>query len=135
MTRVGCRSWLVLATMLFLLTASLPAVGASPKYLTTGITSSGLKETTLEGYQGVLVNYTSTYSSPFAAFVYMDVVNSAGQTVYWNLGYCSFQPIQKVGCFVAIGTTLLKGIYNVRIFATTNSSVPVSVTSSLQMTV
>ena len=125
----------LLASCLLAASTAMPmANGATGPYLTIGIAQSAIKQTTINGYNGVLVNYTSTYSSPIGAFVYLDLASSAGQTVYWNVGACNFAPGQKAQCFVVIASTVPKGIYSASVFATTNSSIPISATASLQVT-
>ena len=129
------RLSIVLAVTLVLLSAILPVAGLSTaSYLTTGIKQSGMKQATIHGYSGILVNYTSSYSSSFTAFLYVNVVNSAGQTVYWNIASCSFNPNQMVPCFVTLSSSVPAGTYTARVFATSTSNVPVSVTSSLSVT-
>ena len=111
------------------------ANGVSATYLTTGIAQSSIKQAVINNYNGVLVGYTNTYTSSFSAFVYLDLVNSAGQTIYLNVGSCSFAPSQTVPCFVAISPSVPKGTYTAQVFATTVTSVPVSIPGSLKVTV
>lgn len=127
---------MVFAFSMVMLSAMAPAWPyASPSsYLTTGVTQSGIKQTIIGGYTGVLVNYTNSYSSSFSGFVYLDVVNSAGQTVYWNLTSCPFNAAQKAQCFVAISPSPAAGNYTASVFATTTSSVPVSASSPMKLT-
>ena len=135
MTRGLLRISLVLAVGLGLVLTSVPPVGAaSPTYLTTGIVQSGVKQTIIGNYQGVLVNYTNTQPTSVSAFVYLDLVNSAGQTVYWNLGTCTFGASQKVKCFIAISGTISRGTYTAWVFATTDTEVPVSTSTSVRVT-
>jgi len=108
--------------------------GATSPYLTIGVTRSAIKQSIVGGVNGVLVNYTSSYSKSIGTFVYLDLANSGGQTVYWNVATCAFAATQKVQCFVPIASTVAKGIYNATVFVTTNSSVPISATSSIQVT-
>ena len=111
------------------------ANGVSNAYLTTGVTQSSLKQTVIGTYDGVLVSYTNTYSSSFSAFVYLDLINPAGQTIYLNVGSCSFAAHQTLPCFAAISPSVPKGTYTALLFATTDTSVPVSATGSLKVTV
>jgi hypothetical protein len=111
------------------------ASGATNSYLTTSVSQSGIEQKTINISNGVLVNYTSTYSSSLVAFVYLDLANSAGQTIYWNVASCTFAANQMVQCFVIIASTVPKGIYTASVFATTTSSVPLSTTSSVQVTI
>ena len=55
------------------------------------------------------------------------------QTVYWNVGYCAFAPAQPVQCFVNIPSSVPPGNYTALIFATTNSSIPISTSTSLRV--
>ncbi len=124
-----------LAASLLTVSLAVPIVnGATSAYLTIGITQSAIKQTTVNGFSGVLVNYTSTYSASIGTFIYLDLVNSGGQTVYWNVGTCNFAANQRVQCFVPIVSAVAKGMYTASVFVTTNSSIPISATSSLQVT-
>ena len=125
----------MLAGLLMLSMVMPVASGASTSYLTTGLVQSNIKQTAISGYDGVLVNYTNTYSSSFGAFVYLDLVNSAGQTVYWNVGGCSFSARQTASCFVVISSAVPKGVYTAQVFAATSTDVPVSASGSLKVTV
>jgi len=124
----------LLAALLLALSTAVPANAVATTYLTGGITQSAIKQSIVNGFGGVLVNYTSTFSSSIATFVYLDLTNSGGQTVYWNLGTCAFAANQSVQCFVPIASTVGKGSYTAYVFVTTNSSIPISMTSSLQVT-
>jgi hypothetical protein len=93
-----------------------------------------MKETTIGQYTGVLVNYTNGFSTQFNSFVYMDLVNQAGQTVYWSVSTCSFSAGKGAQCFVAFSSAP-SGNYTADLFATSESSVPVSTTSSLAVTI
>jgi len=125
----------LLAACILALSTAVPAVnGATNPYLTVGIIQSAIKQSTVNGIAGVLVNYTSSYSTSIGTFVYLDLANSAGQTVYWNVGTCAFTADQKVQCFVPIASTVAKGNYTASVFVTTNSNIPISRTTSLQVT-
>ena len=126
----------LLAACLLTISAAVPvASGVASSYLTIGIAPSADKQATVGQVNGVLVNYTSSYSKPIGTFVYMDLANSAGQTVYWNVATCAFAANQKVQCFVPIASSVAKGIYNATVFLTTNSSIPISTTTFLQVTI
>jgi hypothetical protein len=138
MAMISAKSGAASVTAITLLALSMlipAASGATSGYLTTGVTQSAIKQATINNYKGVLVNYTSTYSTPLGAFVYLDVVNSAGQTVSWSVGYCSFGAGQKVQCFVTISPTVQTGNYTAWVFATTNSSIPISTFNSVKVTI
>lgn len=131
MQQTVLRASIVFALGLVGLSAVAPATSQTATYMTTGLVQSGIKQSTIGGYNGVLVNYTSSYSSSFTALVYMDVINSLGQSVSWSVVTCSFSANQKVACFVVASSAIPTGMYTANVFATTSSSVPVSVTSSL----
>ncbi len=122
----------VFALGLIVLASVVPAY-ASP-YLTTSISQTGIKATSISGYSGVLVDYNDTSSTSFVGFVYLALVNSMGQTVYVNIGTCNFSAGHVVGCFVGVSPTVAAGTYSARVFATTTASVPVSATGSIQLT-
>lgn len=113
-----------------------PAVfAAAPTYPANAITKTAIVQAKIGGYQGVLVNYTSSFSSSFDGFVYMDLTNSAGQTVAWAAGYCSFSPGAKAQCFAAVPLSLASGSYTASVFVVTSTGVTVSGTSSLKVTI
>lgn len=122
-----------LAVLMLLPTAPLGSA-ASPAYLTNGVSQSGMKLVTIDSHQGVLANYTSTYSGSFDGFVYLALTNTAGQTAYWNVASCSFNGNQTVQCFVTISPTVPSGTYTAWVFVTTAAKVPVSLESSLNVT-
>ena len=93
-----------------------------------------MKLVTINNYQGVIVNYTSTYSGSFSGFVYLALANRAGQTVYWNVASCSFSGSQTVQCYVSISPLVPSGTYTARVFVTTAARVPVSPVSSFTAT-
>ena len=90
-----------------------------------------MKLVTINNYQGVIVNYTSTYPGSFNGFVYLALANRAGQTAYWNVASCSFSGNQTVQCYVSISPLVPSGTYTARVFVTTAVRVPVSSVSSL----
>ena len=115
--------------------SAVPLSGATtPVYLTSAVSQSGMKLVTINNYQGLIVNYTSTYAGSFNGFVYLALTNHAGQTSYWNVASCSFSGKQEVQCFVAISPTVPTGTYTARVFVTTAALIPVSSTSSLAVT-
>jgi hypothetical protein len=112
---------------------AVPVQAATPNYPNTAVTQSGLKQVTINGYKGVLVNYTSSLSSSFAGIVYMDLFNSVGQVVYWNLGSCSFSQNTLVKCFVSISPSVASGSYTAAIFAVTSTGIALSSTNSVKV--
>lgn len=116
-----------------LILANVPVIhAATPQYLTTNVTDSGLRLATIDGYSGALANLTNTTPASLQAFIYMDLTNHAGQTVYWNFGACTLDSAQMVQCFVPFVTSLT-GNYTVTVFATTDTNVPISTSSSYQV--
>jgi len=131
MTQKGYSRYLVLALSLSVLMLTVPSVGqTAPAYLTTSVTSTGMKQTILGGYSGVLLNYTNTLSSPLTTLIYMDVLNSAGQVAGVNVATCNFASNQTVRCFVVFPPSVPSGNYTVEVFATTPSGVPISETQT-----
>ncbi len=128
------RFLVLIAASFLVLSAALPAIGlTTPTYPTTSLTASSMKEAEIGGYTGIAINYTSTMSSPLTAFVYLDLVNSLGQTAYVNIGTCDVSTSQNNTCFVPIFAVLPTGVYTALVFATTTTSVPVSHFSTLQI--
>ena len=125
---------LLLAGVLTLFAVAPLGAAASPAYTTNAISQSGMKLVTINSYQGVMVNYTSTYSGSFNAFVYLALISHSGQVAYWNVASCSFTGSELVQCFVSISPSVPSGAYTAHVFATTAMHVPVSSTSSLPVT-
>ena len=119
--------------VLFVTAAAPIALGSTTTYLTSTLAPAGAGQATINGYNGVLANYTSSASTRMGGFVYLDLANSANQTVYWNVAYCSFAGSQNTQCFVVISSTVPKGNYTASVFAATNSSIPISTTSSFSV--
>ena len=132
--RLYLRGVLFAFIVLMLLPTAPLGSAASPAYLTNGVSQSGMKLMTIDTYQGVLVNYTSTYSGSFNGFVYLALTNTAGQIAYWNVASCSFAGSQTVQCFVTISPTVPPRTYTAWVFVTTAARVPVSLASSLNVT-
>jgi hypothetical protein len=123
---------LLVVAGLLLVSLAVPATAASStNYLTTTLVQSGVTQTTINGFPGVLVNYTNSLTVSLNTFIYLDLVNSVGQTVYWNVETCIFASIQKVQCFVPITPTLPSGTYSARVFATSSTYVALSTTTTL----
>ncbi len=128
------RGTLVLALGLIVLSGALPALAQStPTFATTSLSQSGIKQANIGGYLGVQVNYTSHLSSPLLAFVYLNLVNPSGQTVYVGIGSCNLTPSQSSQCFVALSPSLPAATYTAHVFAVTTDNVPVSTTGTLQV--
>lgn len=116
--------------MLVALMTPVASASAPSSYLTTGFVGYGAAKTTIAGFTGVVINYNNTYSVSFSAFVYLVLVNSAGQTVYWTAAGCSVPGNSPGQCFVPIYGAL-SGTYTANLFATTNFGVPISVVDTL----
>lgn len=110
------------------------ALAATAAYPTSAITKLASVQTQVGGFQGVLMNYTSSFSSSFEGFVYMDLTNGAGETVAWNLGSCSFSPGTTNQCFVPVPLSVTSGTYTASVFVVTSTGIPVSTTASLKVT-
>ena len=127
---------LVVALVLFVLTTAVPMTGgATAKYLTTDATLSSAQQKVIGGYDGVLINYTSAIPSDVTVVVYLDLVNQAGQTVYWNSDSGSLHFTQTNQCFVLISSAAPSGTYGAYFFATTSTGVPISAYKGILVTV
>lgn len=126
-------SFQVLAFALAVLAASLGGVAASsggPVFNNTLVAVSAT-QTTVLGQHGVSVTYNNTLAQVVNATVFASFQNSAGNTVYYSFFTTSFQPKQEQTFF--FGPTLPSGSYSARIFAINWSDVPLSVTSTVQV--
>lgn len=127
---------LVFVACFSLVMLAFPALAqSSPAYPTTALAPSTLKETILQGYPGVLVDYNNTLSSSYTAAVFVDLTNSAGQVVSLSVGSCAFSGSQTTSCFVAFSPSTPSGSYKATVFVVSSSYVPLSVTSTLTVTV
>jgi len=119
------------AVCLLILAGAVPAFATS--YLTTTVAPTGLKQTTLNGFGLVQVNYTDSSSASFTGFIYLDLFNSTGRSVFVGIGSCAFVPSQDSTCYVALPLSISPGTYTAKVFTTTTENVPVSISSSLQV--
>jgi hypothetical protein len=130
------RVLVALALAIALFSAALPGFALSaPSLPITAVTASGIKQVTIGPTSGILVNYTSSLTNSFTAFVYLDLVSSEGQTVYVNVATCNLQQGQLVQCFVSLSSSIPAGAYTLELFATTTDNVPVSTSGTLHVTV
>ena len=132
MKRRGIRVSLYVAIGLVVLAAVVPA--SATAYLTTTVTQTGIKHTTINGISGVLVNYTDSSTLSFTGYLYFDLSNPKSQSVAVSVATCNLIAGQTVSCFVVI-PSVASGNYTARVFATTNETVAVSSLSSIQVTV
>ncbi|MDG6985767.1 MAG: hypothetical protein JRM73_03370 [Nitrososphaerota archaeon] len=136
MRQAGFGTKLGLAALMALTLLAVPAALASgPTYSTTTVSTPGSVEAKVGGYQGVIVNVTSSQTSSLGGFVYMDLTNAAGQTVSWNVGYCNISPKATTQCFVSIPLSVATGNYTAAMFVSTPTGVAISTTTSLKVTV
>lgn len=140
LVNISRRSIIGLALCSFL-ASSMPQLVAfsatPPTYPTTSLRATAVTQANISGYQGALVNYSSSLSSTFSAFVYLEVADHAGHAVYINFATVKFVNgsfTNWVQGFVGITPPLPKGNYTALVFATTNSSIPLSTTTSLKLT-
>jgi len=131
--RRGIRVSLYVAIGLVVLAGVVPA--SATAYLTTTVTQTGIKHTTINGISGVLVNYTDSSTLSFTGYLYFDLSNPKSQSVAVSVATCNLIAGQTVSCFVVIPSSVASGNYTARVFATTNETVAVSSLSSIQVTV
>jgi hypothetical protein len=126
------RIWLLVPLIAALLIVPVSSATAPSSYLTNALAPSGAQKTTIASFTGVAITYNNTESSPLFVFVYLDLENSAGQTVYvWPVSG-NISSHGTVTFFIPISGPA-SGNYSATLFATTSSGVPVS--SSVTITV
>lgn len=94
--------------------------------------STSPSQTIVDGYTGVQINYTNTYSQSLSAFVWVVVHNAAGQTVGIFVGSAIMNSGAALAVFVPT-FNLPAGSYAATVFATTTSSVAISQTSTVSL--
>jgi hypothetical protein len=120
---------LVLSLLLLVPTSTATAPSS---FFTDGLQGSGVAQATLGGFSGIAINYNDTYSSPIAVFVYVDLTNSAGQTVFvWNT-YGNISSHKILSFYIPI-FGVPPGTYSAAVFALTNSRVPTSGVTHVQV--
>ncbi len=122
----------VLALMLASLAAPVSAQAPSA-YLTNGLTLNGLKQVQLGGYPGVEANFTNSYPFSFTAILYMDIMNSKGQTVSVSAGTSTFGANATLSSFLAVQPGVATGNYTAVVFAASTTGAPVSIAGSLHI--
>ena len=133
MLRRSIRVSLYLAIGLVVLAAVVPA--SATTYLTTTVTQTGIKNATINGISGVLVNYTDSSTFSFTGYLYFDLLSHNSQSVAVSVATCNLVAGQTVSCFVVIPSSVAPGNYTARVFATTNQTIAISTLSSTQVTV
>lgn len=139
----GTSSWpggtyTVTATYGTILGGTPASASSSFLYLTNMISTSILtvstspSQTIVDGYTGVQINYTNTYSQSLSAFVWVVVHNAAGQTVGIFVGSAIMNSGAALAVFVPT-FNLPAGSYAATVFATTTSSVAISQTSTVSL--
>lgn len=112
--------------------APVASAAAPSSYLTTGLVGSGAAKTMIGGYTGVTITYNNTYSVPILAFVYLNLVNSAGQTAYVQLSSGNISSHNTIQFFLPISGPAA-GTYTAKLFATTSFGVPISTVDTLSV--
>ena len=119
--------------MVALLLMTTPVSNAvAPTFSTSGFVSLREIEATQSGVAGVLVNYNNTVSSAVVAFVYLDVTNSIGQTVFVQASGGTFSGGENKTIFFGL-TGLQTGSYSAAVFVVTGADVPVSTVANVQV--
>jgi len=100
--------------------------------LTTSLAKVSASQTSALGQKGVSITYNNTLSQPVTAAVYISLQNSAGFTVYISLQVYTFQP-KQVATFFFGPSGLPSGSYTARLFAAQGNGVPLSTTTTVQV--
>ena len=78
------------------------------------------------------MNYNNTVSSVVVAFVYLDLTNSVGQTVFVQASGGTFSGGENKTIFFGL-TGLQTGSYSAAVFVVTGADVPVSTVANVQV--
>jgi hypothetical protein len=120
--------------------ASATLVGAwstpsgSNQYLTTALTAGTPTQTTLSGYQGVSIVYTSNSGTTITAVVLGILKIGSGSTVDILASSVTVAPGQSATAFLPFGQ-YPSGTYTITLVAITSANVPVSTSASTTVTV
>ncbi len=131
---VNTRAWLIGSlTLLLVLMTPIASASAPTSFLTTGFTGSHSGEVTAQGVKGVNVTYTNNFHVSMLAFVYVDLTNSAGQTVFVQATGTLFSAGGSASAFIGF-VGISPGTYTASLFVTTSSGVPISTVTTVQVT-
>lgn len=100
--------------------------------LNNSLVATSASQTSVLGHQGVSVTYNNTLGQVVNATLFASFQNSGGNTVYISFFVSSFQPGKAQSFF--FGPNLASGNYTARIFAINQEGIPLSVTSSVKVT-
>ena len=111
-----------------------PVHGLNSILLTTAFTPSHAAATTLHDFKVVEVTYTNTLSSPQAATIYASIVNQKGEIIAVSLQGTNLTAGSQVTFYFGF-PQVPSGSYNMVMFAVSPTWVPISVSSSVAITV
>ena len=145
LTAGGTSSWIggtykITATYGTLVNSA-PATESTTFVYATGIVTTSTFEvsappiqTSVNGSIGIQVGYYNTFSETISGFVWVSALNSEGQTVGIFVGSVIVTPDTTISAFVPT-FNLPSGNYTVQIFATTESSIPISPVSTTSLSI
>jgi hypothetical protein len=110
-----------------------PVHAVAPIQLTSAFTPSHAGPTTLSGFKVVEVTYTNTLTTPQAATIYASIVNQKGQMIAVSYQGTNLTAGSQ-GTFYFGFPQAPAGSYSVVMFAVSPSWVPISVPSSVPIT-
>ena len=90
---------------------------------------------TLGGFSGVCVNYQNLNPTSQSVVVFAVFKNSAGQTAGIGSGSATFAAGQTQSVFIANPIGLASGTYSVNLFVFTTGNLPVSISTTISVTV
>ena len=112
-----------------LVTATAPSA-----ILTTSLVPSNGMQTTVEGFAGASVTFTNTLSTSESVVVYATTMNQAGQTAAVSLQGSTIPPGGSLTFFFSAPVGV-SGSFDMLIFAATTTDIPLSVSTSVPITV
>ncbi|MDG6901760.1 MAG: hypothetical protein JRM80_07340 [Nitrososphaerota archaeon] len=133
------RRWVAPIVVLVVAIVGFSAVGAAAgsstggPILTNSLVEVSVSQATNYGFHGVSITYNNTQSQSLGVVVYDVVQNSAGNTVA-IMGTTSTIPAGQNSTFFFAPSSLPSGSYTERIFATDSGGIPLSTTTTVQVT-
>lgn len=126
---------LSLAIGMVLLGGAAPVTTAAQSpLLTTSLVPSGGSQTTANGYPGASLTFTSALSTSVSVLVFGDTINQLGQTVSYSVQGLTVTPQGSATVFFSAPVGV-HGNYEVVVFATTVTGIPLSVSTSIPVKV
>jgi len=111
-----------------------PVNATAPVFLTTSFTPSHASDVAQDGFEGVEITFTNTLTTPQVALIFASLVNQNGETTGVSLFAQNFTAGSQATFFFAFPQAPA-GSYTVQMLAVSPGYVPLSVATSVALTV